>query len=238
MIQVKNLRKAYPHLAVDDVSFHIKPAETLGLVGESGCGKSTVGKLLLRLIAPSHGTILFEGTNLTHLSKRALLPWRRRMQIVFQDPYSSLNPRMTIEQHLAEPLQLHRLPGTPSQLLEQVGLSQAHLKRYPHEFSGGQRQRIAIARALSVQPQFLVCDEPLSALDMATQHQVMELFKEIKQQRNMAMLFISHDLLAVREIADRIAVMRQGQIVEEGTTDQIFSHPQHPYTKALLDAIL
>lgn len=239
MIQAHNLTKAFKshgkiHHSVKNVFLKIPKGSTLGLVGESGSGKSTLAKLLIRLLEPTDGSLFFHETNLTKLTKKELKPWRRKMQIIFQDPYSSLNPTMHVEELLSEPLKIHHLPGSPLELLRLVGLDKPHLHRYPHEFSGGQRQRIAIARSLAVQPEFLVCDEPLSALDMTTQQQILELFKEIKKQNQMTFLFISHDLLAVKQIADQIAVMKCGEIVEEGTTDQIFNLPQHPYTQKLI----
>ena len=241
MIEAVALTKTYllkgqKRDALKNVSLQIKKGESVGLVGESGSGKSTLGKLLLRLIPPTSGQILFDQVNISELNRRALKPWRKKMQMVFQDPYSTLNPRMTIEEMLQEPLELHGFPSSPRQLLAEVGLSESHLKRFPHEFSGGQRQRIAIARALAVQPEFLICDEPLSALDMATQHHVMQLLKELKEKLNMTLLFISHDLLAVKEIANRMVILKEGQIVEEGLTEDIFNCPKHPYTQKLVEA--
>jgi oligopeptide/dipeptide ABC transporter ATP-binding protein len=230
--------------AVEDVTLQLERGETLGLVGESGCGKSTLGRTLLQLIAPTSGEITVEGHNLTGLSDRQLRPWRRRIQIVFQDPYSSLDPRMTVEQLVAEPLIINRLGATAierrdmvKELLHQVGLRADALSRYPHEFSGGQRQRIGIARALAVKPDYIVCDEPLSALDVSIQAQIVNLLLDLRDRFGMGYLFISHDLDVVRFISQRIAVMYLGRIVEVGTTQLITRTPRHPYTKALLDAI-
>ncbi len=230
--------------AVQDVTLQFERRETLGLVGESGCGKSTLGRTLLQLIPPTSGEITVEGHNLTGLSDRQLQPWRRRIQIVFQDPYSSLDPRMTVEELVAEPLLINRIGNTANErreiikeLLLQVGLRTDALSRYPHEFSGGQRQRIGIARALSVKPDYIVCDEPLSALDVSIQAQIVNLLLDLRDKFGMGYLFISHDLDVVRFISQRIAVMYLGRIVEIGTTQAITQTPRHPYTKALLDAI-
>jgi oligopeptide/dipeptide ABC transporter ATP-binding protein len=254
LLSVRDLKKYYqaaglfgraapPVRAVDGVSFEIGRAETLALVGESGCGKSTVGRTILRLQEPTSGSAVFEGNDIFSLDRSSLRALRRRMQIIFQDPYSSLNPRMSVGAAVGEGIEIHRLaprkeiPERVSALLREVGLDPDYARRYPHEFSGGQRQRIGIARALAVQPAFLVCDEPVSALDVSVQAQVLNLLSDLQQQRGLSYLFIAHDLAVVRQIAHRIAVMYLGRIVEEGSTDQLLSNPRHPYTVALLSAV-
>jgi len=236
-------RKTPPVRAVDGVSFTVGTGETLGLVGESGCGKSTVGRTILRLQDATAGSVQFDGSDLFALDTAALRRTRRRMQIIFQDPYSSLNPRMTVGDAIAEGMEIHRLaprgeiPGRVAQLLEEVGLDPAYATRYPHEFSGGQRQRIGIARALAVEPAFIVCDEPVSALDVSVQAQVLNLLADLQARRGISYLFIAHDLAVVRQIAHRVAVMYLGRIVETGPTEAVLARPAHPYTTALLSAV-
>ncbi|GEB31906.1 MULTISPECIES: ABC transporter ATP-binding protein [Brevibacillus] len=255
LLVVKNLKKYYPITggvlggevgvvkAVDDVSFAVKRGETLGLVGESGCGKSTTGRSLLRLIEPTAGEITFDGVNVTALSTDEMRKMRRDMQIVFQDPFASLNPRHNIEKILEEPLVVHKI-GTSSErkkrvqeMLEVVGLSSYHARRYPHQFSGGQRQRIGIARALMLNPKLIVADEPVSALDVSIQSQVLNLMQDLQKEMGLTYLFIAHDLSVVRHISDRVGVMYLGRIVELTTSGQLYSNPLHPYTKALLSAV-
>jgi oligopeptide transport system ATP-binding protein len=230
--------------AVDGVDFSIKRSETLGLVGESGCGKSTLGRSILRLIEPSAGTVNFAGKNLLAASPDELRALRRKMQIIFQDPFASLNPRMTVGKIIEEPLLIHKLCGGKSgrqervkELLRLVGLREESLTRYPHEFSGGQRQRIGIARALAVEPEFLVCDEPISALDVSIQAQIINLMQDLQYRLGLTYLFIAHDLHVVKHIASRIAVMYLGNIVEIGSSETIFNKPKHPYSQALLSAV-
>ena len=256
LLEVRNLRKYYPVTkgfifqrqvgavkAVDDVSFFIRKGETLGLVGESGCGKTTTGRVILRLQEPTHGEALFEGRDIFKLGKEELRRLRRDMQIIFQDPYSSLNPRMTVGDIIGEPLEIHKLARGKEkvrrvqELLEVVGLSPYHANRYPHEFSGGQRQRIGIARALAVNPKLIIADEPVSALDVSIQAQVLNLLEELQKEFGPTYLFIAHDLSVVKHISDRIAVMYLGRIVELAAADELFSNPQHPYTEALLSAV-
>ncbi|WES88412.1 ABC transporter ATP-binding protein [Dickeya fangzhongdai] len=256
LLRVERLQKTYrpaagwlhagetPHKAVDDLSFDIWPGETLGLVGESGSGKSTTGRLVLQLERPDSGEILFDGQRLNGLSPRQLKPYRRDMQVIFQDPYSALNPRMTVGDVVAEPLVVHRLETGAqerrervAELFRQVGLSPDFMRRYPHEFSGGQRQRVCIARAIALHPRFIVADEPITALDVSIQAQIVNLFQDLQEQLGLTYLFIAHDLAMVRYLCHRVAVMLRGRIVEMGPTEALFSHPRHPYTQALLSAI-
>lgn len=247
-IESRHLKKYYPTdsgvvRAVDDVSFEIQTGETVGLVGESGCGKSTIGRTILKLIEPSGGDLYFEGRNIFNLGRAERRNLRKKMGIVFQNPYSSLNPRMKILQIVGEPLKTHakingdRLERKVVDLLVQVGLKSEHLNRFPHQFSGGQRQRIAIARALALDPQFLILDEPTSALDVSVQAQVLNLIGKLQRRKNLTYLFITHDLHVVRHIADRIMVMYLGKLVETGPVISVFEKPLHPYTRALLAAV-
>ncbi|WDF82439.1 ATP-binding cassette domain-containing protein [Lacticaseibacillus pabuli] len=232
--------------AIQDISFDIYKGETLGLVGESGSGKTTTGRAIIRLYKPTSGEIKFEGKDIAKLrnSSKQMAEFRRETQMIFQDPYASLNPRMKIKDIIAEGIDIHHLAkdskdrdAQVANLLELVGLNPDHASRYPHEFSGGQRQRIGIARALAVQPQFIIADEPISALDVSIQAQVVNLLKEIQDQRNLTYLFIAHDLSMVKYISDRIAVMHNGRLVELSTSDEVYNHPLHPYTQSLLSAI-
>lgn len=239
--QVRSGFKNMTLKAVDDVSFCIKPGETLGLVGESGCGKTTVGRSLLHLYNPTGGTVRFEGEEVT---KKNIQRMRAKMQMVFQDPYSSLDPRMTAEDIIGEPLDVHHLCANRKErrekvisLMELVGLNSEHATRYAHEFSGGQRQRIGIARALAVDPKFIVCDEPVSALDVSIQAQVINMFEDLQSQLGVAYLFIAHDLLVVQHISNRIAVMYLGHVVELADANELMSDPKHPYTQSLLSAV-
>jgi oligopeptide transport system ATP-binding protein len=230
--------------AVDGISFHISNGETLGIVGESGCGKTTTGRAIIRLERPTSGEVLFKQRDITGLDKQELRPLRREMQMIFQDPFGSLDPRMTTRDIIGEPLLIHNMTESKAEyrelvdhLLETVGLSPAMAERYPHEFSGGQRQRIGIARAISVRPSFVVCDEPVSALDVSIQAQIINLLEELQEEFNLTYLFIAHDLAVVRHISDRIAVMYLGDIVEIAKRKDLYHNPQHPYTKALLSAV-
>jgi peptide/nickel transport system ATP-binding protein len=254
LLEVRNLRKSFRTtdnfggnkgrlVAVDDVSFTLQAGETLGLVGESGCGKSTTGKLIMQLQQPEQGQVLFDGTDLTPLSARQMRPYRRQLQMIFQDPFSSLNPRMTVGDILSEPFIIHKLAPSKQirdkviQLLGKVGLSAEHEQRYAHEFSGGQRQRVGIARALAVQPRLIIADEPVSALDLSVQAQILNLLRDIQQENNLSYLFIAHDLAVIEHVSDRIAVMYLGKIVELTSAEEIYRAPRHPYTEALLNAV-
>ena len=252
LVQVKHLKeyfpvntgffKSIPLKAVDDVSFDIQRGETLGLVGESGCGKTTVGRTILHLYEPTDGEVIFDGKPIK--TKADLVDYRKKTTMVFQDPYSSLNPRMTVSDIIAEPLDVHKMCANAKEreervleLMNRVGLNSEHASRYAHEFSGGQRQRIGIARALAVDPQFIVCDEPVSALDVSIQAQVINMFDELQDELGLTYLFIAHDLLVVRHISDRIAVMYLGKMVELADAAEIYDHPLHPYSKSLLSAV-
>ena len=254
LIEVRNLKMYFPvgssllasHRktlkAVDDVSFDLYPGETFGLVGESGCGKTTVGRTLVRLYKPTDGQIIFDGTDIANMDERTVLPYRKKMQMIFQDPYASLNPRMTVSSIIGEPMRLQGvkpedISARVSELIEQVGLKKDHLNRYPHEFSGGQRQRIGIARALAMHPEFIVCDEPISALDVSIQAQVINMLEELQEQMGITYLFVSHDLSMVRHISHRVGVMYLGQMVELATVEELYSNMQHPYTQALMSAV-
>ena len=252
LVEVKHLKEYFnintgmfsskPLKAVDDVSFSIRRGETLGLVGESGCGKTTVGRTLLHLYKPTDGEIWFDGKQI--VTQKDIAEYRQKTAMVFQDPYSSLNPRMTVSDIIGEPLDVHKMYKSEAErkerileLMAQVGLNSEHANRYAHEFSGGQRQRIGIARALAVKPQFVVCDEPVSALDVSIQAQVINMFDELQDQMGLTYLFIAHDLLVVRHISDRIAVMYLGKMVELADAKEIYDHPLHPYTRSLMSAV-
>ena len=250
LLEARELTKNFPAAgkksihAVSGVSLAIREGETLGLVGESGCGKSTLGRLLIRLIQPTSGEVLFRGRFITGMSERAFHPLRREMQLVFQDPYASLDPRMSVRDLIAEPIENWRLcKGREAvtekviELLRAVGLPEEFLYRYPHQFSGGQRQRIGIARAIAADPSFIVCDEPVSALDVSVQNQILNLLKALKLSRRLTYLFISHDLSVVRYLSDRVCVMFLGKVCEIGPTEEVYLHPRHPYTRFLLDAV-
>jgi oligopeptide transport system ATP-binding protein len=256
VLEVRNLKKHFPLAggwfsknqgtvyAVDGIGFSIGPGETLGLVGESGCGKSTTGRCILRLIEPTEGTVLFEGEDVTRADPQRMKALRRQMQIIFQDPYGSLNPRMTVGNIVGEPLLVHRVVNgrkermeRVAELLKKVGLEEDHMQRYPHEFSGGQRQRIGIARAIALHPRLIVGDEPVSALDVSIQAQVINLLEDIQEEFGLSYLIIAHDLNVIRYISDRVAVMYLGRIVELAPAEAIYSRPRHPYTEALLSAV-
>ena len=256
LLEVRNLKVHFPVRrgvfspvsawvkAVDDVSFSVQPGECVGLVGESGCGKSTLGRAIIKLIKPTAGSLLFQGDDLAELRGRRLRKRRRDLQMIFQDPVGSLNPRMTVRQILEEPLRIHRLARGSDErrkrigeLLDQVGLSATQAERYPHEFSGGQRQRIGIARALAVEPKLIVCDEPVSALDVSVQAQIINLLADLQKALGVAYLFIAHDLAVVEHISDRIMVMYLGKVVEIGPSSEVIRHPHHPYTQALISAV-
>ncbi|MEQ6377554.1 dipeptide ABC transporter ATP-binding protein [Bacillaceae bacterium S4-13-56] len=255
LLEVKNLKKHFPISsgsllpkqigtvkAVDGISFTLERGETLGLVGESGCGKSTAGRSILKLIEPTSGDILYKGESIIDYKGEKLRKLRRDMQIIFQDPFASLNPRMTVEQIISEPMKVFGYPRKlhkkkVEELLDVVGLSSYHKVRYPHEFSGGQRQRIGIARALALEPELIICDEPVSALDVSIQAQVINLLEDLQKEFDLTYIFIAHDLSVVYHISDRVAVMYLGEIVEIGTADELYENPKHPYTQALLSAI-
>ena len=255
ILEIKNLTKYFPVMggvfrrevgrvyAVNDVSLSVNKGETIGIVGESGCGKSTLGRALIRLYEPSSGTVIFDGQDFTALSKKELKAQRKRIQMIFQDPYASLNPRMSIEKILTEPFELHQV-GTPAErrewvqeLLEIVGLPAEAAQRYPHEFSGGQRQRVGIARALALRPDVIICDEAVSALDVSIQSQVLNLLVQLQKERGLTYLFISHDLSVVKYISDRVVVMYLGKVVETADADALYENPSHPYTQALLQSL-
>jgi oligopeptide transport system ATP-binding protein len=255
LLEVKDLKKYFPikggifsktigHVqAVDGISFSLFPGETVGLVGESGCGKSTAARAILRLIEPSAGEVVFEGQDILKLGKKPMRSLRRQMQIIFQDPYASLNPRMTVASIVGEPLEIHKIAKgrekeeKVANILEKVGLRPEHMRRYPHEFSGGQRQRIGIARALALNPKLIIGDEPVSALDVSIQAQVINLLEDLQQEFNLTYLIIAHDLSVVEHISDRVAVMYLGKIVEMSTDRELYQNPSHPYTEALLSAV-
>lgn len=248
LLEIQDLCKTFPAAggkcvhAVNHVSFTLERGETLGIVGESGCGKSSMGRTILKVHQPDSGNIIFDGTDITGFSNHKMLPYRKRMQMIFQDPYASLNPRFTVGEIIEEPMVIHRM-GTAAQrkkvvqdLIETVGLKPDHIRRYPHEFSGGQRQRIGIARTLALSPEFIVCDEPISALDVSIQAQIINLLEKLQRERGFSYLFIAHDLEMVYHISHKIGVMYLGHMVEYGTSDDVYKNPLHPYTKALISA--
>ncbi|MCJ7789631.1 MAG: ABC transporter ATP-binding protein [Candidatus Atribacteria bacterium] len=254
LVEVKNLKKWFwtgkgifgkkeAVRAVDNVSFYIEKREVLGLVGESGCGKTTCGKTILRVLDPTAGSIFFKGQNITHLKRKELLKFRKRMMIIYQDPFGSLDPRMTIGSTIAEPMEVHKIIPRKEQeekvieIMGKVGLLSDQINRYPHEFSGGQRQRIGIARALATNPEFIVADECVSALDVSIQAQIINLLQDLQKEFGLTLLFVAHDLSVIKHICDRVAVMYLGKIVESAPKKELFSNPQHPYTQALLSAI-
>lgn len=256
LVEVKNLKKYFPvkerHLgkrgkryvkAVDNVSFQIRKGETLGLVGESGCGKTSCGRTILRMYEPTDGEIIYHGRDIAKLSKRELLPYRKEMQMIFQDPYASLDPRMMVGDIVAEGMREHEkiskaeIRDRTAYLLDKVGLNSEHANRYPHEFSGGQRQRVGIARALALNPKFIICDEPISALDVSIQAQVINMLEDLQEEMGLTYLFIAHDLCMVKHISTNIGVMYLGNMVEIGAANEVYKHPVHPYTKALLSAV-
>lgn len=255
LIEVKNLKKYFPVRkdiflgkvqyikAVDDISFHINEGETLGLVGESGCGKSTLGRTIIRLYDSTEGDVFYKGQNISRMKEKDIKPYRRKMQVVFQDPYASLNPKMTVDELIKEPLSIHNIGSEKErservhELLEKVGLNPSHFNRYAHEFSGGQRQRIGIARALAINPEFILCDEPISALDVSIQAQVVNMLEELQNEMGLTYLFIAHDLSMVRHISHRIGVMYLGKLVELADSNELYNRPAHPYTQALLSSI-
>jgi len=254
LIEVKNLKKWFwtgalllgkkePVRAVDDVSFYIKKREVLGLVGESGCGKTTCGKVILRILDPTGGSIYFDGHNITHLKRKEMIKFRRKMMIMYQDPFGSLDPRMTVGAAIAEPMEVHNIASRKEkeekviEIMGKVGLTPDQINRYPHEFSGGQRQRIGIARALATNPEFIVADEPVSALDVSIQAQIINLLRDLQKGFGLTLLFIAHDLSVIKHISDRVAVMYLGKIVEMAPKKELFDNPKHPYTNALLSAI-
>jgi peptide/nickel transport system ATP-binding protein len=253
LIEVEHLTKRFPVAsgvftrnvgevhAVEDVTLSVRRGETLGIVGESGCGKSTTARLMLKLLEPTSGTVRFDGRDITHLSGRQMRPVRREMQMIFQDPYSSLNPRQTVGQIIGQPFSIHKTAGDRRakvrELMDRCGMNPEHYNRYPHEFSGGQRQRIGVARALALQPKLIVCDEPVSALDVSIQAQILNLLESLQSEFDLTYVFISHDLSVIRQIADRIAVMYLGRIVELADSEALYELPRHPYTASLLSAV-